>query len=206
MADMDCLMCGSARFADFDLCQECLQKTMPKQTPNKHCVFDECSDNVLDELDVCGKHLIETIYCLSPPYTSVFCNIEGCLEKSRDEYHVCEKHWAFAYKMCLEVNAGKHIAKPEITIMSPPLEQLHYNSPALPEDDAPVAPAQVPTKICKCGEPADPKGNMCAACFNKFKITKFGRGKCLCGEPLGEKGNMCGKCFLSYKKDKFGSK
>lgn len=261
MADITCLVCGKPRFRDFDLCSDCLQMTAQHDHDENQCIFDNCSARAVDKLDVCGNHLVETVYGLTIPYRPVVCNVEGCTERSIRDYPVCDQHWIIAYRSCLSANSGNAKASSKVSkfyhatdskiakeyrprqvivqriddsddeddeddedydvnrSVQRPAERQHNAAPVprCVEEDvhmqphvARSSPRPIPKEehLCRCGKPADPRGNKCPECFARYNALKFGvgNGKCQCGAPLGEKGSMCHACFMAFKKAKFGTK
>lgn len=229
MEDTKCVYCGKSRYRDSVWCVDCLQMTTLHNHAEHQCIFENCSAKAIDKLDVCGNHLVETVYGFAIPYAPIVCNVAGCTEKSVSGYPVCDAHWIIAYKSCLSANSGNaaaasrvskfyHASGDKIADEYRPAEHPHNTTPIpqCAEEDV-HAPQVVRNEfhplpkighMCRCGKPADPKGNKCPECFAKYNALKYGvgRGKCQCGAPLGEKGTMCQACFIAYKKAKFGTK
>ena len=195
---------------------------------NGTCKYARCNNSSIYQLDVCGCHLIAKIFGIIPPYAKNMCNVDGCTNQSIDKYYVCEEHWLFAYKSYVAMTTGvvdrkthKYIEKTgddlapasddddiEKLRLKRAIEHIHHTTPTVKShaekllvSENVVVSSDTP-KLCKCGKPADPKGNMCHDCYKKYVSCKY--GKCRCGEPLGERGTMCVKCFDKYKTNRYG--
>lgn len=218
---MDCLICGKKRHRDYDLCLECLHLTSPK-SDGRICVYGNCAKKAIEKLDLCGTHLIETIYGICPPFCPVNCNVDGCTEKAIGELPVCEEHLIIAHRTCISALDGNAKATQRVSklykrtsdeilreyIPQQCVQQERTIHNAKECDSIRQKTQEKHEHLCRCGKPADPMGNKCKECFAEYNRLKFGvgRGTCQCGAQLGEKGTMCQQCFSRYKQMKFGTR
>lgn len=219
MADITCLICGKPRYRNYDLCSDCLQMTAQHDCEENKCIFVNCSAKAIDKLDVCGNHLVETVYGLIVPYHPIVCNVEGCTENSVRDYPVCDIHWILAYKSCLSANSGNQKASSRVAkfyhatdskiakeyrpkkatvqitdgdeddFVECSTEHPHYTTPVIQEE------IDVDSK---------PKISPHVVRSSPLPIPRSGERQCMCGKPADPRGNKCPECFAKYNALKFG--
>lgn len=173
MADKVCVVCErDICVADMDVCTGCMAK-MPSAVQRTMCAVGHCPNPVIAKSEMCIFHIIGKVYEVYPPYTDSRCNVKNCRNPQFVGLPICAEHWESACAACSPTSMKQ-----------------------------PQKPVSVPKKLCRCGKEADPHGNMCFECFERFNATKF--RKCRCGGQLGAKGNMCAECFSKFKQEKFG--
>jgi hypothetical protein len=140
----------------YGFCEKYPRIDISRDFDTRRCIFDDCEAKVFEDLDICGKHLVETVYKLIIPHIPIFCNVDGCAERKYGELHVCEEHFAYAYKTYSEANNGNkktissHImdfyrsVEEHLEIRIPfatkgkntsRVEHPHYNTPVISEEN-----------------------------------------------------------------------